>query len=187
MSSSRHEQAHFGIDFGTTNSAVAMLVPGRGIELARFSFRGEEFPSCRSVLYFEQSKSANGQRRVHGYSGPPAIEHYLDADEKGRLMQSLKSYLSSHSLQCAKDWTLPGHDQKAQSGNHLIGRLRDSPRAVTIISLPSEPDCHSPHKPRAEPGSESNGATARSDPVLGRKQQGPGHLSVGASCVSNCN
>jgi len=98
MSSSRHEQAHFGIDFGTTNSAVAMLVPGRGIELARFSFRGEEFPSCRSVLYFEQSKSANGQRRVHGYSGPPAIEHYLDADEKGRLMQSLKSHLSSHSL-----------------------------------------------------------------------------------------
>ena len=94
----RREQVYFGIDFGTTNSAVAMFVPGKGIELARFSFRGEEIPSCRSVLYFEQEKSASGQRRVHGYSGPAAIERYLDSDEKGRLMQSLKSHLSSHSL-----------------------------------------------------------------------------------------
>ena len=94
----RREQVYFGIDFGTTNSAVAMFVPGKGIELARFSFRGEEIPSCRSVLYFEQEKSASGQRRVHGYSGPAAIERYLDSDEKGRLMQSLKSHLSSPSL-----------------------------------------------------------------------------------------
>jgi hypothetical chaperone protein len=98
MSPRRQQQAFFGIDFGTTNSAVAMLVPGKEIELARFSFRGQETPSCRSVLYFEQEKRAGGHRRVHGYSGPAAIEHYLDADEKGRLMQSLKSHLSSHSL-----------------------------------------------------------------------------------------
>jgi len=98
MGQGRQEQVHFGIDFGTTNSAVAMLVPGKGIELARFPFRGEETASCRSVLYFDQSKIPNGQRRVHGCSGPAAIERYLDADEKGRLMQSLKSHLSSHTL-----------------------------------------------------------------------------------------
>lgn len=91
-------QVFFGIDFGTTNSAVAMLIPGKEIQLARFSFRGEEIPSCRSVLYFEQWKTLNGQRRVHGYSGPGAIERYLDADEKGRLIQSLKSHLPSRSL-----------------------------------------------------------------------------------------
>jgi len=55
-------------------------------------------PACRSVLYFEQSKTARGQRRVHGWSGPEAIERYLDAEEKGRLIQSLKSHLSSRSL-----------------------------------------------------------------------------------------
>src|SRR3984885_12081480 len=88
----------FGIDFGTTNSAVAMLEPGKEIQLARFPFRGEEIPSCRSVLYFEPSKPVNGQRRVHGYSGPGAIERYLEASEKGRLIQSLKSHLSSRSL-----------------------------------------------------------------------------------------
>jgi hypothetical chaperone protein len=91
-------QAFFGIDFGTTNSAVAMLHPAGHVQLASFSFRGEDLPACRSVLYFEQSKSATGPRRVHGYSGSAAIERYLDADDRGRLIQSLKSHLSSHSL-----------------------------------------------------------------------------------------
>jgi len=90
--------ASIGIDFGTTNSAVAIHEPGKEIRLVRFAFRAEETSACRSVLYFEQSKSPMGQRRVHGYSGPDAIERYLDADEKGRLIQSLKSHLSSRSL-----------------------------------------------------------------------------------------
>ena len=98
MGSDGQQQVFFGIDFGTTNSAVAMLQPGKELQLARFSFRGEETLSCRSVLYFEQARAANGQRRVHGYSGPGAIERYLDAEEKGRLIQSLKSHLSSRSL-----------------------------------------------------------------------------------------
>jgi hypothetical chaperone protein len=98
MGSAEQRQVFFGIDFGTTNSAIAMAEPGKATQLARFQFRGEETPSCRSVLYFEQWKTAGGQRRVHGYSGPEAIERYLDADEKGRLIQSLKSHLSSRTL-----------------------------------------------------------------------------------------
>jgi hypothetical chaperone protein len=98
MGSNGQGQVFFGVDFGTTNSAVAMLEPGKELRLVQFFFRGEEILSCRSVLYFEQSKAANGQRRVHGYSGPGAIERYLDAEEKGRLIQSLKSHLSSRSL-----------------------------------------------------------------------------------------
>ena len=98
MDSGGQGQVSFGIDFGTTNSAVAMVHPGGAVQLVRFSFRGEEIPSCRSVLYFEQWQTSTGLRRVHGYSGPDAIERYLDADEKGRLIQSLKSHLSSKSL-----------------------------------------------------------------------------------------
>jgi hypothetical chaperone protein len=97
MGINRHP-IYFGVDFGTTNSAVAMLRPGRDLQLLRFSFRGEETLACRSVLYFEQSKATSGLRRVHGYSGPTAVERYLDADEKGRLIQSLKSHLSGRSL-----------------------------------------------------------------------------------------
>ena len=74
MDSGGQGQVSFGIDFGTTNSAVAMVHPGGAVQLVRFSFRGEEIPSCRSVLYFEQWKTSTGLRRVHGYSGPDAIE-----------------------------------------------------------------------------------------------------------------
>jgi hypothetical chaperone protein len=98
MGQAGQDEVFFGFDFGTTNSAVAMLRPGKEIQLARFSLRGEEMPACRSMLYFEQSKTTSGQRRVHGWSGTEAIEHYLDANEKGRLIQSLKSHLSSRAL-----------------------------------------------------------------------------------------
>ena len=68
------------------------------MELASFAFRGIPTESYRSVLYFEQAKSATGVKRTHGLTGPAGIEHYLDADEKGRLIQSLKSHLSSRTL-----------------------------------------------------------------------------------------
>ena len=35
---------------------------------------------------------------MHALTGHAAIERYLQADEKGRLIQSLKSHLSSRSL-----------------------------------------------------------------------------------------
>ncbi len=93
-------QAGFvGIDFGTTNSSVAVTTGGgAGVRLISYPFQGAETPSFRSVLYFEQLKQAAGARRVHSFTGPAAIEHYLQAEEKGRLIQSLKSHLSSRSL-----------------------------------------------------------------------------------------
>src|SRR5579863_6092252 len=91
-------QVAVGIDFGTTNSSVALADGDGGLRLASFYFRGEPTESYRSVLYFEQQKSATGHKRTHGLTGPAAIERYLESDEKGRLIQSLKSHLSSRSL-----------------------------------------------------------------------------------------
>jgi hypothetical chaperone protein len=87
-----------GFDFGTTNISVALLNERSEVELASFSSLGAQRESFRSVLYFEQSRSEHGLRRTHGLTGPAAIEHYLQAEEKGRLVQSLKSHLSSRSL-----------------------------------------------------------------------------------------
>ncbi len=87
-----------GIDFGTTNSSVALATRDSQVELASFTFAGAETLSSRSVLYFEQLKSSGGMKRTHGLSGSAAIERYLDADEKGRLVQSLKSHLTSRTL-----------------------------------------------------------------------------------------
>ena len=87
-----------GIDFGTTNSSVALATKNSQVKLASFPFSGAETPSFRSVVYFEQLQSDAGAKRTHSLTGPAAIEHYLQAEEKGRLIQSLKSHLSSRSL-----------------------------------------------------------------------------------------
>ena len=76
-----------GIDFGTTNSAVALAREDGTIESVRFKTSTGTTETYRSVLYFEP--------RIAGVGGPIAIERYLAADEKGRLIQSLKSFLAS--------------------------------------------------------------------------------------------
>jgi hypothetical chaperone protein len=86
----------FGIDFGTTNSTVARAGPSE-VELVAFPTRMGETFSFRSVLYLQQIKQA-GRAQTHTWTGPPAIEHYLAAENKGRLIQSLKSYLSDRTL-----------------------------------------------------------------------------------------
>ena len=87
-----------GFDFGTTNSSVAIAGEDAQVRLASFPSTGTETPSFRSVLYFEQYKTREGMKRAHSLTGPAAIEHYLQTDEKGRLVQSLKSHLSSRTL-----------------------------------------------------------------------------------------
>ena len=76
-----------GLDFGTTNSALAIAEPDGTVQLSRF--KGEA--TFRSVLYFDESD--NGRLRV--VAGPDAIQSYLNAKTTGRLIQSMKSYLAS--------------------------------------------------------------------------------------------
>ena len=51
-----------------------------------------------SVLYLEQIRKAS-RSTIKSWTGPAAIDRYLEADEKGRLIQSLKSFLASRTLQ----------------------------------------------------------------------------------------
>ena len=98
MQQSRSHLPVVGIDFGTTNSSVALATPDAGLQLASFSAFGDNTSSFRSVIYLEQVKTETGARRVHTSTGPAAIEHYLAAERKGRLIQSLKSYLPSSTF-----------------------------------------------------------------------------------------
>jgi hypothetical chaperone protein len=86
-----------GLDFGTTNSSIARLVRPGEIELARFSLGSTSTESFRSLLYLERLREA-GRVTIKSWSGPAGIERYLSSDDKGRLIQSLKSFLSSRSL-----------------------------------------------------------------------------------------
>ena len=90
-----------GIDFGTTNSAIAISTSaplGAGplapptTELVAFPARDGDTTAFRSVLYFGRD---DPRSLVESSAGPRAIERYLEDEEERRLMQSLKSFLAS--------------------------------------------------------------------------------------------
>lgn len=87
-----------GFDFGTTNSSIALAVDNSEVKVARFSTPAAATESYRSLLYLERLRES-GRSTIKSWSGPQGIEHYLNSDDKGRLIQSLKSFLASRSLQ----------------------------------------------------------------------------------------
>ena len=83
-----------GLDFGTTNSAIAVADNDRQAALASFADGPATTSSFRSILYFPARDRAS-QQKVETQAGPEAINSYLDDDTKGRLVVSIKSYLAS--------------------------------------------------------------------------------------------
>src|ERR1043166_2769682 len=83
-----------GLDFGTTNSAIGIQRPSGEVSLAQFH-DGEYLASTfKSILYFNPVKK--GERNsLPPATGPDAIAQYFEAEVKGRLIQSIKSYLPS--------------------------------------------------------------------------------------------
>ena len=103
-----------GLDFGTTNSAIAVADTQRQSTLASFNAGTSTTTSFRSILYFPPKDRASGQPRcssptsdepgavarlsrrdLETKAGPEAISSYLESDTKGRLIVSIKSYLAS--------------------------------------------------------------------------------------------
>ncbi len=82
-----------GIDFGTTNSCISLVLPGGDPVSAQFQLLGEPTQTFRSVLYFQRDEKHRSKTHVH--CGSEAIEQYLQDEEKGRLIQSIKSLLGS--------------------------------------------------------------------------------------------
>src|SRR4051812_40972872 len=86
-----------GIDFGTTNSTLALSDSAGRVELTRYQAKGEDYDTFRSVLHFDAEKrdAERGPRITCGIEG---IHAYLDAGSNGRFIQSVKSYLASRSF-----------------------------------------------------------------------------------------
>ncbi len=80
----------FGLDFGTTNSAMALGKNG-ATEILRIDPHSPSPNILRSILYFGEGRRS--------YVGHEAIHHYLEEGGSGRLMQSIKSLLPSDSFQ----------------------------------------------------------------------------------------
>lgn len=112
-----------GIDFGTTNSAVAIADQFGRVTTARYRSGDTEVETFRSILFF--SPPQKGMRReLSAYAGPDAIDRYLSAEDGGRLIQSIKSYLASSSL---KSTNLFGRSYRFEE---LVGYLLRSLKAA---------------------------------------------------------
>ena len=87
-----------GIDFGTTNSVVAVLGADGTVTTARFPAGQEMLDVFRSVLCF-WNEEARASVTLRHAAGPAGIEAYLDDPLDTRLIMSMKSYLAQRSFQ----------------------------------------------------------------------------------------
>lgn len=90
-----------GLDFGTTNSAIAIVDDDGAVRLARFAADSADAPETetfRSILFFESTEETGGSEAALSI-GNDAIRRYLAAGGNGRLIQSLKSFLADRTFQ----------------------------------------------------------------------------------------
>ena len=82
---------HVGIDFGTTNTALALARDDGRVALADLpGADGEPVKTWRTLLHFDPDGPP--------LAGAPAIARYVRNEGGGRLVQSIKSHLASTSF-----------------------------------------------------------------------------------------
>jgi hypothetical chaperone protein len=104
-----------GLDFGTTNSAIAIAADVSSVRLARFAADSENAPESetfRSILFFESTGETGGTEAALSV-GNDAIRRYLAAGGNGRLIQSLKSFLADRTF----------HSTEIMEENYTLGDL----------------------------------------------------------------
>ncbi len=87
-----------GIDFGTTNSVVALARPDGSVSTRSFATKQGAVDAYRSALMFWREGRPPQARVVH-VSGPDALDMALGMTTEHRFLQSLKTHLSSRAFQ----------------------------------------------------------------------------------------
>jgi hypothetical chaperone protein len=86
-----------GIDFGTTNSVVALLHADGTVTTARHAAGDTLVEVFRSILCF-WTEEAPGRQILRHAAGPEAITAYLDEPLDSRLIMSMKTFLAQKSF-----------------------------------------------------------------------------------------
>jgi hypothetical chaperone protein len=90
--------AAIGVDFGTTNSVVALADVDGNVVVRRFDTPAGSVDAYRSaLLFFREGRPPNA--RVAHVSGPAALDRALDIHGEHRFLQSLKTYVASPTFQ----------------------------------------------------------------------------------------
>jgi len=90
--------AAIGIDFGTTNSVVALADADGAVTTRSFATRQGAVDAYRSALMFWREGRPPKSHVAH-VSGPDALDMALGMTTEHRFLQSLKTYLSSRAFQ----------------------------------------------------------------------------------------
>ena len=93
--------AVLGIDFGTTNTVLALAGPGGQARLVRFATPGGAASAFRSVLSFQEGERG---APLQVEAGPWAVEAFLDDPQETRLIQSFKSFAASPGFSGTSIW-----------------------------------------------------------------------------------
>lgn len=130
-----------GLDFGTTNTVVAIADGDGGSELVEFHGPEEASAVFRSALCFWEEEGAwNG---IACEAGPHAIAEYLQSPLDSRFVQSFKTVAASASFERALVFGKPfrfedfGRLFLQRLVRHAGGRLDQRPRRV-IVGRPVE-------------------------------------------------
>lgn len=89
--------SHVGIDFGTSNSVLALADAAGHVGYLEFPLLGAMTHSYRTLLFFDPDEQ-EVRLPIQYYAGVEAIEAYLETLGEGRLVQSFKTHLTSMSL-----------------------------------------------------------------------------------------
>ena len=144
-----------GLDFGTTNTVVALADGAGGSELVEFTGPHKSDAVFRSALCFWEDEEARGG--IACEAGPWAIAEYLQSPLDSRFVQSFKTVAANSTFERALIFGKPfrfedfGRLFLQRLVCHAGGRLDERPRRV-IVGRPVEY------------------AGARPDPVLARQR-----------------
>ena len=87
-----------GIDFGTSNTVVALAGADGRTQAITFDHRGESLNVYATALCFwDEVRGASRETRVEG--GPYAIEQFLEGLHAHRFLQSFKTFAASNTFQ----------------------------------------------------------------------------------------
>lgn len=130
-----------GLDFGTTNSVVAVADKSGGSELIAFGSGAEVSATFRSALCFWEDGGVPGG--IDCEAGPWAIAEFLETPSDCRFVQSFKSVVASGSFERALIFNKPyrfedmGQLFLRKLIGHAAGRLDTRPQRV-IVGRPVE-------------------------------------------------